>query len=388
MVANYAKAIEELHSKGMFYVDLGLDRISEVLAAFDNPQDKLKCIHIAGTNGKGSVCAILDSILTEAGYKTGLYTSPHIFEYTERIKISGKQISKRDFVKYFNIVYKKIETLKTHLTEFEILTVMMFLYFADRNIDIAILETGMGGRLDATNVIKRNKCAIITHIDLDHTDKLGKSKEKIAFEKAGIIKPNCPVITSTAYKAIKNKTDETNSLLILCGKTVYREFIDALSLKGTHQKENLSLALTAVSYLFPNITKDVMLKSLPNVKNPFRFEYFKRKNLIIDASHNPNGIKALRDNLDYYFPEQKRRFVFGCLKTKDYKKMMKILFKEGDEVYLYGFKYPNACTFGELQNACPIKAKQYTDKINLSKDKLNIICGSFYMLGQMSFIKK
>ncbi len=383
MASDYEKKIEKLHSKGMFYVDLGLERISNVLQAFDNPQDKLKYIHVAGTNGKGSVCAILDSILTESGYKTGLYTSPHIFEYTERIKASGKKITRKDFVKYFDVVYKKAQDLKTHLTEFEILTVMMFLYFVDKKVDVVILETGMGGRFDATNVIKRNKCSIITHIDLDHTDKLGNTIEEIAFEKAGIIKPNCPVVTLKGCESIKQRADELNSLLILSGQTVYKEFVEALSLKGLHQRENLSLAITAINYLYPEITSDIILKALPKVKNPCRFEYFKNKNLIVDASHNPNGVKALRENLDYYFPNQKRRFVFGCLNTKDYKSMMEILFRVGDEVYLNGFDYPNACTFEELNKACPIKAKKYNSSVSLKPDKLNVICGSFYMIGKM-----
>jgi len=383
MSITYKKAIEKLHSKGIFHIELGLERISKVLNALGNPQEKLKCIHVAGTNGKGSVCTILDSILQEAGYKTGLYTSPHIYEYTERIKISGEEISKEDFVKYFEIIFKKTEEINTHLTEFEILTVMMFLYFFDNKVDIAILETGMGGRFDATNIIKKNLCSIITHIDLDHTEQLGSTKEQIAFEKAGIIKPNCPVITSNSYEVIKDKADECDSMLILTPPAAEKEYTENLALKGLHQTENLSLALEAVNYIFPNITKDTILQGLKKVKNPFRFEYFKNKNLIVDASHNPNGIQALRDNLDYYFPNINRRFVFGCLKTKDYKKMMEILFKKGDEIYLNEFDYPNACTYEELNTCCPYPAEKYTDEIILSPDKLNIICGSFYMIGQM-----
>lgn len=383
MSLGYEGAIEKLHSKGMFYIELGLERISAVLESFGNPQDKLKYIHVAGTNGKGSVCAILDSILHEAGYKTGLYTSPHIFEYTERIKISGIEISKEDFAKYFEKVYKKTKELNTYLTEFEILTVMMFLYFADNNVDVVILEIGMGGRFDATNVIKENLCSIITHIDLDHTDRLGDTKEKIAFEKAGIIKQNCPVITSEVYEVIKDRADELDSMLILIPPVVEKKYTEELSLKGLHQSANLALALCVINYLFPQISNDIILKSLSKVKNPCRFEYFKDKNLIVDASHNPNGIQALRENLDYYFPNQQRRFVFGCLKTKDYEKMMNILFRESDEIYLNEFNYPNACTFEELMKNCPVNAKQYNKDVILGLDKLNVICGSFYMIGQM-----
>jgi len=381
----YTEVLKKLTSSGMFYIDLGLERIAKVLDALGNPQDRLKYIHVAGTNGKGSVCTMLDSILREAGYKTGLYTSPHIYEYTERIKVSGEEISKNDFVRYFEGINAKKEELKIHLTEFEVLTVIMFLYFADKNVDVVILETGMGGRFDATNVIKNNLCSIITHIDLDHTDRLGDTKEKIAFEKAGIIKPDCPVITSQGYEEIKDRADELNSMLILCGSTAPEEFVKCLSLKGLHQIENLALVLAAINQIFPEISSDTIKKGLSKVKNPFRFEYFKEKNLIIDASHNPNGIEALRKNLDYYFPDLPERFVFGCLKTKDYEKMMKILFRENDEVYLNGFDYPNACTYEELKDKCPVKAKKYNNAVSLTPEKLNIICGSFYMIGSMKF---
>ena len=149
---NYTEALEKLTSSGMFYINLSLDRIKSVLEKFGNPQRSLNCIHVAGTNGKGSTCSMLDSILRSAGYKVGLYTSPHIFEYTERIKINGQEISKEDFAELFAEVNSK----GVQLTEFEILTVMMFLYFQRKEVEVVILETGLGGRFDATNVIEKN----------------------------------------------------------------------------------------------------------------------------------------------------------------------------------------------------------------------------------------
>ena len=377
---NYEQAIKLITSKDNFYIDLGLDRIASVLEKLGNPQNKLKCIHVAGTNGKGSVCAMLESILREAGYKTGLYTSPHIWEYTERIKICGKDISQEDFAKYT----EQVTNIGIHLTEFEILTVIMFLYFKECGVDVAIIETGMGGRLDATNVIKQNLCSIITQIDLDHTDRLGNTKDKIAYEKAGIIKPNCPVITSMGYEAIRDKADELDSMFIMVSPVVPEKFAEALSLNGKHQLDNLALVITAVNYLFKNISDEIIIEGLKKVKHPCRFEYIKEKNMIIDASHNPNGIQALRDNLDFYFPTEKRRFIFGCLKTKDYKKMMEILFREGDEIYINEFDYPNACKYDELSTACPYKVYKYNNDLKLTNDKLNIICGSFYMIGGMN----
>ena len=380
---NYEDSIKLITSKGMFYVDLGLDRISAALEKLGNPQDDLKYIHVAGTNGKGSVCTILDSILREAGYKTGLYTSPHIWDYTERIRICGQDIPKEKFAEYI----ETITNLGIHLTEFEILTIMMFLYFKEQNVDIVILETGLGGRFDATNVIKNNLCSIITHIDLDHTERLGKTKEEIAFEKAGIIKKNCPVITSSGYEAIKDKADKEDSLFILTTPFVNPAFVDALSLKANHQVENLALAINAINLLFKNIDDETIISGLNKVKNPCRFEYFEDRNLIVDACHNPNGVSALRENLDWFFPEESRRFVFGCLKNKDYEKMMSILFREGDEIYINEFDYPNAANYEELAEKCHYLTKKYTDKTILTPDKLNIICGSFYMIGGMQWLK-
>lgn len=380
---NYDEAIKLITSKSNFYIDLSLDRITAVLEKLDNPEKNLKYIHVAGTNGKGSVCTMLDSVLREAGYRTGLYTSPHIWEYTERIKVDGVEISREDFAKYA----EKIVNLGIHLTEFEILTVIMFLYFRDKKVDIAILETGLGGRFDATNVIRQNLCSIITHIDLDHTERLGNTKDKIAFEKAGIIKPHCPVITSEGYEAIRDKADETDSMFILASPYVNPEFIQALALRGNHQVENLALVITAINYLFKNIDDNTIIEGLRKVKNPCRFQFVEERNLIIDASHNPNGIQALRDNLDWFFPQEKRRFVFGCLKNKDYKKMMNILFREGDEIYLNEFDYPNAAGYNELVGNSPYPAKRYEKETVLTPDKLNIICGSFYMIGGMEWLK-
>ena len=380
---SYEQAIEIITSKDKFYIDLGLDRIKQALNKLGNPQDNLKCIHVAGTNGKGSVCAIIESILRETGYKTGLYTSPHIWEYNERIKICGQNISNNDFANYTEMVVKT----GVRLTEFEILTVIMFLYFRDCKVEVAIIETGLGGRLDATNVIKETLCSIITQIDLDHTDRLGETKDKIAYEKAGIIKPNCPVITSMGYEAIRDKADECDSMFIMVSPFVPEKFADALVLKGKHQVDNLALAITTIQYLFPEITDKNIIDGLKKVQHPCRFEYIKDKNLIVDACHNPNGIQALRDNLDFYFPTQKRKFVFGALRRKDYKKMMEILFRDGDEIYLNEFDYPDACSYEELKQACPYEAKKYTAAaFSFTPETLNIICGSFYMISKIEFL--
>ena len=379
MDKTYNNAIDLLTSQGKFYINLGLERISAVLDLLGNPQDKLKCIHVAGTNGKGSVCAIIAAVLKNAGIKTGLYTSPHIFVYTERIKINDCEISKENFAKYIFEICEIADKNGIHLTEFEILTAVMFKYFADNNVEVVVLETGLGGRFDATNVIKSNLCSIITHIDLDHTDRLGNTRSKIAFEKAGIIKPDCPVITCEGYEEIKDRADECNSLFVMV--TPFEDMSN-LALKGTCQQENLSLALAAVRLVFPDITESIIQDGIKSVKHPCRFQVCDN-NLIIDASHNPNGAMALRESLDFYYSDKKRCFVFGCLNNKDYKKMMEILFEKGDEIYFYHFNNKNSCTVKELQEVCNFSSKQFSSLEKLPDDYLKIVCGSFYMLNEI-----
>lgn len=381
MENGYKQAVELLTSQGKFYINLGLERISALLELLGKPQDDLKFIHVAGTNGKGSVCSIIASVLQEAGKSVGLYTSPHIFNYTERIKINGVEISKEDFSRLVFEICSIADNNNIHLTEFEILTAVMFKYFADKNVDVVVLETGLGGRYDATNVIKNNLCAVITHIDLDHTERLGNTKDKIAFEKAGIIKPNCPVVTCEGYEALKDRADECNSLFLMVAPF---ENTDNLSLKGTFQQENLSLALAAVRLLFPDIPENLIQEGLKKVKHPCRFQLI-GENLIVDGSHNPNGAMALRESLDFYYPDKKRRFVFGCLRNKDYKKMLEILFDKNDEIYFNHFSHQNSASFNELQQACPFVAKQFTSLSDLEKndDTLTIVCGSFYMLNEV-----
>lgn len=378
----YDDAVKLLTSCGKFYINLGLERISAVLELLDNPQDKLKYFHVAGTNGKGSVCAILSSVLTESGKQVGLYTSPHIFNYTERFKINGKDMEKSEFAKYVFDICRIADENEIHLTEFEILTVIEFQYFSDKKVDVVVLETGLGGRFDATNVIKNNLCAIITHIDLDHTDRLGNTKDKIAFEKAGIIKMNCPVVSSEGYEAVKDRADEMNSLFLLITPFEDTEF---LALKGLYQQSNLSLALAAIRLVYPEIPQSLIIEGLQKVQHLGRFQIVESQNLIIDGAHNPNGALALRESLDFYYPDKKRRFVFGCLKTKDYQKMMEILFEKNDEIYFYHFDNKNSCTVAELQSKCEFQSKEFkpSEALLQKDDTMTIVCGSLYMLSEI-----
>lgn len=403
----YQKSIDILTSQGKFYINLGLQRVQAVLKILGNPEKELKFIHVAGTNGKGSVCAMLSSILanseenspphlltsspihlvTHSPLKIGLFTSPHVFDYTERIKINDVEIEKETFAQNILEIVKISEKNNIHLTEFEILTVVAFQYFAENNVDIVILETGLGGRLDATNVIEKNICSVITHIDFDHTERLGDTIEKIAAEKAGIIKQNCPVIISknnAGFDLIKKVAEGKNAQVLIAEEG--RIFpAEKSALRGTYQQANFALVAEAIEILNQNgfnITQEKIEEGLKNAKHPCRFEYLEEENIIIDGAHNPNGTKALRESLDYYFPNQKIKFIFGCLRNKQYVKMMENLFNSNDEIYFYEFNNPNACYYDELANACQFVSKPFQE---FKKDSniLTVICGSFYMIKEV-----
>jgi dihydrofolate synthase/folylpolyglutamate synthase len=403
----YQKSIDVLTSQGKFYINLGLERVQAVLEILGNPEKKLKFIHVAGTNGKGSVCAMLSAILKENGLEVGLFTSPHVFEYTERIKINDTEISKENFAQNVLEIIEIAEKNNIHLTEFEILTVVALLYFAKNNVDIVILETGLGGRLDATNIIENNICSVITHIDFDHTERLGDTIEKIVTEKAGIIKQNCPIVTSrnnAGFEVIKKVAKRKNADIFLVEEplchceegqspdaAIQKEPYSPIHLftysplKGTYQRENLALVLKVIELLNQNgfdVTEENIEEGLKNVKHPCRFEFLEEENTIIDGAHNPNGTKALRESLDYYFPNQKVRFIFGCLRNKQYSQMMENLFTPNDEIYFYEFSNPNACTYVELAAACKFPSKDFTE-FKIDSNTLTVICGSFYMIKEL-----
>lgn len=383
MSYTYENAVNLLTSVGKFHISLGLDRMYAILELLGNPQDKLNCIHVAGTNGKGSVCSILSSVLTSAGKRVGLYTSPHLFKYTERIKICGNPISDEDFAEYVFDISEVADKNSINLTEFEILTAVMFKYFADNQVEVVVLETGLGGRFDATNVIQHNLCSVITHVDFDHTERLGNTLDEIAFEKAGIIKMDCPCIVFEGKEVYYDVANQVKAPLIVISPF---ENTENLALMGVHQQENLSLALAAIKIVFPEISSNIIEYGLKNVEHPGRFQYLKNKNLIIDGAHNPNGILALRQSLDMYFPNQKRRFIFGCLKNKDYKKMVNLLFEPSDEVYFYHFKHTNSCNVSDLQAICKVDSKELLPdtEIDFNDGNLNIICGSLYMIAELA----
>lgn len=382
-------------------IDLGLDRISKVLNYFENPQNSFMTIHLAGTNGKGSTSNIIQKILMSAypEKNIGLYTSPHLFSYTERIKINDKEISDFDFLRIKKTIENACNTLKTELTEFEILTVLGFLYFKEQNVEIGIIETGLGGRLDATNSIKKPEIAVITSISKDHTERLGETIELVAKEKAGIIKSGSKVVVSSlnaGFDVIQKTSKEKSAELILANKNIEISFENnknfaiinnekySFGLLGDFQAENLNLALTVVENLPFKIEKNAIIKGLREVSWKFRMEL--KDNVLIDGCHNPDGARVLREFLDKNFKNYKKRFIWSSLAHKDWQSVVKTLIKEDDELLFYHFNYPNSLIFEEIKKIAPkaIEISNPKKEIKNSEDNtLTIVCGSLYMLGEI-----
>lgn len=350
MVPNFSY-LSSLEKLGM---NLGLERIEMLLSKLGDPHLKFKSIHVAGTNGKGSTCAIIASILKAAGFKVGLYTSPHLLDYTERIKINGNNIPKKEFIRGLTLV-KKLSTYQP--TVFEVLTAVAFWYFAKKKIDYAVVEVGLGGRLDATNVIIP-LVSVITNIELEHTEILGDTLEKIAAEKAAIIKKGVPVVTEEkkqgVLRIIREKAEEIGSELIREKRIENREWRN-VALIGKYQQENAACAVAAIKAAGIRVTSNEIREGLRGVKWPGRFQVFSRRPLVIvDGAHNPAGIKALVSTLKGNFTN-KFTIIFGCQKTKASDEMLRNLSKIANHLIITRSSHQQAADFpnstGDLKEA-------------------------------------
>ena len=341
---NVTQAIEYIHSffwKGSIP---GLERTQELLRRMGNPEKKLKFVHIAGTNGKGSTAAMTASILQKAGYKVGLYTSPYIYRFNERIQVNGEQIADEDVAAVTEYVKQFAEAMEEKPTEFELVTAIGFEYFARQNCDIVVLEVGMGGALDSTNVIDTPEVAVITNIGLDHTDYLGDTVEKIAETKAGIFKNNGHAVVYRgtpgveevfarvcAQRNVKLKKADFDSL-VLRSHSLEGQVFDCgnrkelfLPLLGDHQLHNASVVLSIADTLIEkgwNISEDHIRDGIRDVSWPGRFDIVGRDPLfIIDGGHNPQCIDALVKNIRDYLANRKIIALTGVLADKDYGEM-------------------------------------------------------------------
>ncbi len=352
---NYTDVLERIHSYQRHGSRLGLERMSVLMDLLGNPQDRMKIIHVGGTNGKGSVCRYLASVLSENGYKVGLYTSPYLERFTERIEYDGEEISKDDLVEcsltVFNEAEKMVKMGHDSPTEFELITAIGFVYFGRLPMDFLILEVGLGGRGDSTNIIKQPLAAVITSISLDHVDVLGNTTEKIAFEKAGIIKngglvisnvkdtPAAAVIRNTAtgkgcefydvtriryFDVEKSLNGYSFSVALKKHETVRV----SLSMVGMHQVENAICALSVIEALVKgNIIKTDQKKILLGMKRgrqAGRLEVLsQRPYIIIDGAHNEAGVQALSEVINEHFSGKKILLVAGVLKDKKVEGLLK-----------------------------------------------------------------
>lgn len=347
----YDQAINYVNSFLKFGMEPGLERIKLLLAMIGNPQKKLKFIHVAGTNGKGSTCTFLSSILTCSGLKTGLFTSPFILDFRERFKINGNMISKDDFVdiiEYIMPFVKKMTKNGNKLTEFELITAVAFLWFAKKKCDIVVLEVGLGGRLDATNVIDSALVSVITSISYDHMNVLGKTINEIAKEKAGIIKSNGILVLypkqryealftiKNVAKGLKNKVIIPNIEALSNIKTNlsgtsfdYMGEAFEILLLGDHQVYNAITAISAINELNNigfKISKENIKKGLTNARIPARFEVICKNPLIIlDGSHNLDGAKTLARSIKLYLSQKRIIAIVGMLKDKEVYKVLKLI---------------------------------------------------------------
>ena len=338
---NIDEAIAYIHSVNWTFCKPGLDRIRTLCEALGNPQDKLTFIHVAGTNGKGSFCAMTESILRAAGYRTGLFTSPYITCFGERIRVDGQNISDDELIALVEEVRPHADAMQDKPTEFELITALAFLYFSRQKCEVVVLECGLGGRLDATNIIKRPLLTVITGIAKDHTAILGDTVEQIAHEKAGILKAGTPLVwcgkDAAAEEVIRARAEELgirmlrvdHDLLSVRSMTIdgtdfdYGDHKDLhIPLLGSYQPHNAANALAAIDLLRRMdvlIDEEAVVQGLSSVAWPARFEIIRRDPLVIfDGGHNPEGVDCAVESIRAYFGENKVGIVTGVMADKDY----------------------------------------------------------------------
>lgn len=378
---NYPDSVHFLYALGneIKTVKLGLERIRTVLEALGRPQDRLRIVHVAGTNGKGSTCAMIASGLRAAGFKTGLFTSPHLAEPTERIRIDGRPIGAAEFTRAFERVHACVERLiadgaiDMHTTYFETVTAMAMLVFAEARTQRVVLEVGLGGRLDATNVVTPELC-VITPIDYDHEVFLGRSLEAIAGEKAGILKPGVPAVFARqrpeAERVLETRAKELGIEVERAGEwqvrdlelgargsrfTLGRLHIEC-PLAGEHQVENACVAALALSFLCVNAA--TIEAGIAQARWPGRLELVSRKpEIILDGAHNPAGARALAAYIDRFYAGRRIRLIFGTMRDKAIEEIGGILFPRAWQVIVTAPKQARALA--------PETLRELTDHANL-----------------------
>ena len=412
------EALAYLDRAGTAGAEPSLRRITALLEQLGEPQKKLKFIHIAGTNGKGSCAAMLSSILRAAGYRTGLYTSPYLYRFTERMQLNGEEIGAEALARCASTVREKADKMDEQPTPFELITATALLWFAEERCDLVVLEAGLGGRYDATNVITAPECSVIMNIGLDHTAVLGSTLEQIAAEKAGIIKPGVPCVvyaqdervmevfrarckslaaplTAPDFGAIGVEFDDLEGQVFS-----YRGEQYALSLPGAHQRRNAAVAIEAARVLRARgwtIEQDALEHGLYAASWPGRFELCcDEPAFIVDGGHNPQCAEAVCECLLQYFPDTRRVLLVGVLRDKDYAAMAAILDRAADEYICAAPPSERALGASELAERLKAHGKKVTvcetvsDAVETAKEHAGadgMVCcfGSVYLAGAVRY---
>lgn len=417
---DYSEALHRIEALREFGSQPGLERVKKLLCLMGNPQDKLSFVHVAGTNGKGSVCAVLSSVLTQSGYTTGLFTSPYITCLREQIQIGGVMICEEEFSALCEYVFAYVDTLFSEgiiITEFEFTMALAFECFYRKNCDVAVLEVGMGGLYDSTNVIEAPLCAVLTPISLDHTGMLGSTLESIACHKCGIIKEGTTVVSATQTPQVKKIVEDTcleksvpvkfcEDKLFVTDRNIdgtrliYKDEEMCLPLLGEHQAENLSLALNVLEELlqkgFDRITLKSIREGIARINHPARFEVMCKKPLVIvDGAHNPDGMKTFSDTVRSLLPEKKGVLLLGMLKDKDADASLEYIKDLFCEVFTVTINNPRTRTAFELEAKCGAYFERVTSCISLEdafdkaieiaqeNDTHLCVCGSLYLASQI-----
>ena len=405
------EAVELIHQRAWVGQKPGLERIRRLLGRLGNPQEKLTFVHIAGSNGKGSTAAMLASVLTAAGLKTGLYTSPHLWRFHERFQVDGVPIPGEELVE----IAVQVLAAAEDETEFELMTAIGMVHFLRSKCDIVVLETGLGGRLDSTNIIPPPEAAVITHIGLEHTELLGDTLDKIAAEKAGIIKEGCSVVLYEQgfdlYGLFEEICRFRYSRLALAGSPVvlssglegqtftYRGSGPYhIALLGEHQISNAAVVLETVKVLRQRgweISEAALVRGLEEARWPGRLELaWNSPNVILDGGHNPQCMEALARSLRGLYPEKKLLFLTGVLADKDYPAMMGELLPLAKEFFTITPDSPRAMSAQELADylrgrggrAAPCgTVREALDQALAAAEPQDVVCvtGSLYMIGEV-----
>ena len=433
-------AIEKIHQFNRFGSRLGLERMTVLLEKLGNPHEDLDVIHVAGTNGKGSVCKYLEEGLSACGYKVGLYTSPFIERFNERIRLGGQDISDEDLQSFTDRVLKASDEMVVEgldsPTEFEVVTAIAFLYFKEKGADITVLEVGLGGSGDSTNVVKSPLACAITSISFDHMDRLGNTLAEIARDKAGIIKPSVPIVSNVpereAAKEIAKKAYENDSKLydisgnkfMIFDETPFSQKVSMevlgtdysdveISMTGKHQGENLKTALTIIEILRRErkikIERSKLYEGLKKAAQPGRFEVLiggaescrdggemptSQAMVIIDGAHNEAGARALHETVSRYFDGKRILLVTGMLADKQVDEILKSFTAITDKMIITEPDNPRKLTVDELGETLnemgiePLKAKTAKEAVELAESMKNdydliLFAGSLYLIGDV-----